>query len=87
VTRHASLRLPLAAPFLALGLLACVTQERQQVAAAEQAYEQCAAEHFASHPDCVALHERLLTAQRRYEESSRRAWSCDPAQEQCPTPR
>ena len=71
----------------ALGVLACVTQEHAQVAAAQQAYDRCIAEHSESHPDCVALEQRVLAAQQRYQEGSRRAWACDPAQEQCPTPR
>jgi len=75
------------ATLLALDFLACVTQEHSEVSAAQEAYRRCVAEHSELHPDCVALRERLLAAERRYEENSRRAWACDPAQENCPTPR
>lgn len=72
---------------LALVILACVTQEHQEVSAAREAYARCVAEYSESHPECAALRERLHTAERRYQENSRRAWACDPAQESCPTPR
>jgi hypothetical protein len=64
-----------------------VSQERRDAAAARQAVERCVAEHSESAPECVALRERQLAAQRRYQENAKRAWGCDPAQEQCPTPR
>jgi hypothetical protein len=70
-----------------LALFACVAQEQAQAAAAQKAYGDCVAQHSKAYPDCVALEERALAAQRRYQENSRRAWACDPAQEQCPTPR
>ena len=73
--------------FGAFGLFACVSQEHGEAARAEKAYRECVALHPRSHPECASLEERMLAAQRRYQESSRRAWSCDPAQEQCPTPR
>ena len=78
-------RLLLAA--MPLALFACVAHEQEQAAAAQNAYGECVARHSKTYPDCVALEERLLAAQRRYQENSRRAWACDPAQEQCPTPR
>jgi len=87
VTSPSVNRSRLLATIVALGLLACVTQEHREVTAAQDAYTRCIAEHSESHPDCVALRERLLAAERRYEENSRRAWACDPAQENCPTPR
>ena len=30
---------------------------------------------------------RVRDSQERYEEAGRRAWSCDPTQDPCPTPR
>jgi len=72
---------------IAAALVGCVTQQHDDVTRARAAYDRCVADSSAAHPDCVALHERLLAAQRRYAEDSRRAWACDPAQEQCPTPR
>jgi hypothetical protein len=75
------------ASLFALGLLACVTDERDDAARAEKAYRECVALHPRSSPACASLEERMLAAQRRYQERSRRAWACDPAQEQCPTPR
>ena len=71
----------------AIGVLACVTQDRDQVLAAQQAYDRCIAVNSTSAPECVALEQRKLAAQRRYEAHSRSAWGCDPAQQQCPTPR
>jgi hypothetical protein len=70
-----------------LAMLACVAMEQREVSAAQKAHASCVQEHSESHPDCVALEERLHAAQRRYQESSRRAWACDPAQEDCPTRR
>ena len=70
-----------------LGLLACVAMEHREVSSAQKAHASCVQEHSASHPDCVALEQRLHAAERRYQESSRRAWACDPAQEDCPTRR
>jgi len=66
---------------------ACLHREHADVEAARQAHLECVAEHSPSHTDCVALEERLLDTQRRYEQNARRAWGCDPAQEDCPTPR
>lgn len=87
MTAPSTSRLVLAAALLVLGLFGCVTHEYEQATAAQKAYGDCVAQHSKAHPDCVALEERALAAQRRYQENSRRAWSCDPAQEQCPTPR
>jgi hypothetical protein len=72
---------------LALGLLACVTQERRDAADAQDAYDRCVAQHSESYDECVALKDHLLATQRRYEENSRRAWSCNPTQQQCPPDR
>jgi hypothetical protein len=77
----------LVASAFALALLACVSAEHDEAARAEKAYRECVALHPRSSPACASLEERMLAAQRRYQESSRRAWGCDPAQEQCPTPR
>jgi hypothetical protein len=77
----------IAAAVSALGLLACVAHEHAQVAAAQEAYDRCVAENSRSHSDCVSIAQRVLAAQQRYQENSRRAWACDPGQEQCPTPR
>jgi hypothetical protein len=82
-----NLALGIAASLPALGLLACVAMEHREVSSAQKAHASCVQEHSESHPDCVALEERLHAAQRRYQESSRRAWACDPAQEDCPTRR
>jgi hypothetical protein len=65
----------------------CVSREHNEVKAAREAYERCVEEYTDSYPDCVILQDRFLESQRRYHDSSRRAWSCDPAQEECPTPR
>jgi len=54
---------------------------------AEANLEACIAEKSESHPDCKAARVTYLERQRRYEEISRTAWGCDPAIEECPTPR
>jgi hypothetical protein len=72
---------------LVLGLLACVTQERRDVSDAKAAYDRCVAHHPESDPECVGLKDHLLATQRRYEENSRRAWSCNPAEKSCPPAR
>jgi len=72
---------------LVLSLLGCASHAYRAMVAARDAHTQCIAEHFESHPDCEVLKEHYLTAQRRYEQDSRRAWSCDPAREECPPPR
>jgi hypothetical protein len=76
-----------AALVIALGLLACVTQERRDAADAQEAYDRCVAQHSETYDECVALKDHLLATQRRYEENSRRAWSCNPTQQQCPPAR
>jgi hypothetical protein len=80
-------RLFCVALILALGLLACVTQERRDVSDAQDAYDRCVAKNSESYPECVGLKDHLLSTQRRYEENSRRAWSCDPVHQQCPPAR
>jgi hypothetical protein len=80
-------RLTWVAALPALGLLACVALEHREVSTLRGEHTRCVADHSEAHPDCVALRDRLDAAERRYQENSRRAWSCDPAQESCPTPR
>ncbi|HEB88521.1 MAG TPA: hypothetical protein ENI85_03030 [Deltaproteobacteria bacterium] len=71
-----------------LGITAgCVSTELNEMNDAEQAYEECGTRLSPSHPDCEALWRTYLDAQRRYEESARRAWNCRPQLEECPTPR
>jgi hypothetical protein len=57
------------------------------MAAAREAYAQCLEDHAPADPDCVALRERLLAAQQRYESNARRAWGCVPEQGDCPVQR
>jgi hypothetical protein len=82
-----ALGIGIAAAQAALALLACVAMEHREVSSARAAHASCVQERSESHPDCAALAERLHAAERRYQESSRRAWACDPAQEDCPTRR
>jgi len=72
---------------LCLLLLGCVSAEHAEVEEAQREKERCVATRGESHPTCRALAERLKAAQKTYEARSRQAWGCDPAQEQCPTPR
>lgn len=83
-SRHASLSVITLLGCLTLG---CVAGELRSMEAAQSDYDDCVAEYSAEDPDCKALHERLLEAQLRYENNSRRAWACDPMSEECPTRR
>jgi hypothetical protein len=80
-------RLFCVALILAFGLLACVMQERRDVSDAQDAYDRCVAKHSESDPECVGLKDHLLSTQRRYDENSRGAWTCDPVHQQCPPAR
>jgi len=71
----------------ALALAGCVNREKRDMESARVALEECIAEHSAEHPDCVIAERTLTDAQQRYDAASRRAWSCDPTQDLCPTPR
>ena len=75
------------AALLLLACAGCVHRERRDAVAAREAYTSCVAQHSEQAPECIALQERARAAQQRYQENAKRAWSCDPAQEQCPTPR
>jgi hypothetical protein len=66
----------------ALAGAACVTAARDDVAAARARYEQCVA--AANERACRAEKERLLAAERAYQEQAQRAWGCDPALPDCP---
>jgi hypothetical protein len=72
---------------LAVGLLAvgCVSGVRDDALAARGAYERCVAAD--GERACRAQKERMLAAERAYQEAARRAWGCDPAQPDCPGPR
>ena len=65
----------------------CVGQDLASMSAAEEEYERCVEAHSETHPECEALREQVIAEQRRYEQNARRAWACDPASEECPTPR
>jgi hypothetical protein len=65
----------------------CVSKEHKEVVAAREAYHPCVDAHSADHPDCKALQATLEGVSRTYEYRAQRAWSCDPAQAECPTPR
>ncbi len=75
----------LSASVVALAVLGCVTRARDEAAAARTRYEACVAE--SGERACAAERERMLAAQRTYQESAQRAWGCDPAQGDCPTRR
>lgn len=72
---------------LATTLPACVNREKRDVEAAREALETCEAEFGPGHERCEEARLRLLDAQARYDQQARRAWSCDPTQDLCPTPR
>lgn len=68
-------------------LAGCVGLEKRQVDAAREALDECEAEHGPDNPECKEIRLRLRDAQERYEEKARRAWVCDPTQDECPTRR
>jgi len=76
------------APALALAAalgLACVAGEQQRLNDAREAWERCLERDAPG--GCEAERARYQAASREYEERARSAWGCDPAQEECPTPR
>lgn len=81
------MRRTLALSVIAALLASCVGAEHRDVVAAREAHEACVAERGAGDGECLALEERLRSAQRRYEENARRAWGCRPDDPECPHPR
>ena len=73
--------------FLATCASGCVRSEHAAVEAAKQEKARCVAARGEAHPECRALDARVKAAQETYEARSRQAWGCDPALQQCPTPR
>ena len=65
----------------------CVSQQHEDVIAAREAYAQCVEANSRDIGECDALRERLIAAQRRYEDDARLAWGCDPESGDCPTER
>ncbi len=82
---RATLRL-CACAVLVVGV-ACVNLEKRDMDAARERLDACVAEHGADHPECRELEIAHRDAQERSDEKARRAWSCDPTQDLCPTPR
>ena len=76
-----------AAVAFAIGAAGCVSAERNDVAEARAAYEQCLEAHAGSDRECAALRERLKAAQDRYQNDAQRAWGCVPDDGDCPTHR
>jgi hypothetical protein len=72
---------------LVLASSSCVSEQKSDLAAARDAYEQCLEAHGGNERDCAALHERLRAAQDRYENDAQRAWGCVPERGDCPAHR
>jgi len=72
---------------LALALASCVAQQKSDLAAARDAYDECLIAHAGSERECAALQERLRAAQKRYETDAQRGWGCVPEQGDCPAHR
>ena len=66
---------------------ACLMAERREVMAAKADLERCQVERSEGDPECLEIAERLKASQQNYETRARQAWGCDPAQDECPTPR
>lgn len=70
----------------ALGIgAACAGAAQRHFAAARSRYDACVA--ASGERACGPERERLLAAERAYQDAARRGWGCDPAQEECPTAR
>ena len=67
--------------------MACVNLEKREVERAQARRDACVEDHGPDHPECEEAELALRDAQERYDEKARRAWSCDPTQDLCPTPR
>ena len=80
-------RVAAAAFVIALAATGCVSGERNDVADARAAYQQCLEEHAGGDRECAALQERLKAAQQRYENNAQRSWGCAPEQDDCPSHR
>jgi hypothetical protein len=65
----------------------CVFREQSEARRARDAYRACLGRHAGDTSQCDPEWQRYLAAVERYEETSRRAWGCDPVQEECPTRR
>jgi hypothetical protein len=65
----------------------CVAQQQSDLAAARDAYDQCLAAHAGNERECAAFHDRLIAAQKRYENDAQRAWGCVPEHGDCPSHR
>jgi hypothetical protein len=72
---------------LALAAVSCVSGERDDVAEARAAYEQCREDHADDERECAVLRERLKAAQDRYQDNAQRAWGCVPGEGDCPAHR
>ena len=71
----------------ALALFGCVAQQKSDLAAARDAYDECLAAHAGDERPCAPLQERLRAAQKRYEDDAQRAWGCVPDHGDCPSHR
>ncbi|HEY8120233.1 MAG TPA: hypothetical protein VII78_02860 [Myxococcota bacterium] len=70
----------------ALTALGCVSAAHEDVLAARARYEQCV-RAARSEAECRAERERMLAAERTYQERAGQVWGCDPAQADCPPTR
>jgi hypothetical protein len=66
---------------------ACVNLEKRDMEEARARLDACVLEHGRDAPECEEAALALRDAQERYDEKARKAWSCDPTQDPCPTPR
>ncbi len=65
----------------------CVAGPHAELEEARDAYRECRSKHADDASACASERQAYETAAERYERLSRQAWGCDPAQEDCPTPR
>lgn len=70
---------------LAIALIfaaACVSYAHGRAREARARYERCVA--AAGESACQSEKERMLAAERSFQEDAQRVWGCDPSQPDCP---
>ncbi len=67
---------------LALSAGACVSSSHRRAAEARARFERCVA--AAGEAACQSEKERMLAAERSYQQDAQRVWGCDPSQPDCP---
>jgi len=84
--RRTTVQLMIALGGMGVGL-ACVSAEHRKVVDLQEQLARCVEIYSETSRECDEIRGALRVEQQRYEEQAKKAWSCDPAQDRCPTPR